>query len=131
MNEKYMICEDGFENVVEDGAVTGFRMLTRIPYYRGIPLSLVDNIELRVDGELVPREDLRLTVKAGYTFSLSEMETVTKYRWEYGERARLTVLKPGGLAPGQHQVDLKVFLRISYFPKNSFSQAVATLNLPA
>ena len=131
MNEKYMICEEGFENVIEDGKTTGFSLLTRIPYYRGIPLSLIDDIELRVDGELVPRDDLRLTTKAGYAFTMIEMETITKYRWEYGEKARLTVLRPGGLAPGQHQIDLKVYLRISYFPKNSFSQAIATLNLPA
>ena len=131
MNEKYMICEDGFENVVENGQITGFRLLTRIPYYRGIPLSLIDDIELWVDGEQMPRASLRFSTLSGYTFSLDEMETVTKYRWEYGEKARLSVIRPGGLTPGQHKVELKVALRISYFPKGSFSKATADLVMTA
>jgi hypothetical protein len=131
MNEKYLICEDGFENVVENGQVTGFNILIRIPYYRGIYLSLIDDIELKIDGELVPRANLRLTTSSGYAFTLSEMETVTRYRWEYGEKAKLTVVQDGGLKPGKHQVDIKVVLRISYMPKGSFSRAVSDLVMPA
>jgi hypothetical protein len=131
MNEKYMICEDGFENITENGQVTGFNVLIRIPYYRGICLSLIDDIELKVDGDLIPRPSLRLTTSSGYAFTLSEMETVTRYRWEYGEKAKLTVMKEGGLKPGQHSIDLKVVLRISYMPKGSFSRAVSDLVMPA
>lgn len=131
MNEKYMIAADGFENVIEDGKTTGFKILIRIPYYRGIALSLVDNIELEVDGKSVPREALKLKTRSGYAFSLKEMETVTRYRWEYGEKAELVVSQDGGLAPGRHKIDLKVFLRISYMPKGSFSHATAEMEMPA
>lgn len=131
MNEKYMICSDGFENVVENDKKIGFNVLLRIPYYRGISLSLVDDIQVKVDGEDIPRENLRFTTRAGYTFTLSEMETVTKYRWEYGEKAKLTVLKDGGLAPGKHKIQVTVYLRISYMPKGSFSRAEAEFTIPA
>ena len=32
MFDKYMICEDGFENVIEGGQVVGFAFLARLPY---------------------------------------------------------------------------------------------------
>lgn len=131
MNEKYMICTDGFENVYEDGKIIGFNVRIRIPYYRGIRLSLIDDIRVKVDGEPVLREDLRFTTSSGYTFTMKEMETVTKYRWEYGEKAKLTVLKPGGLAAGKHKIEVTVFLRISYMPKGSFSVAEAELEMKA
>lgn len=131
MNEKYMICADGFENISADEKITGFKVLLRIPYYRGISLSLIDDIEIKVDGEPMPRENLRLTTGCGYTFTLAEMDTVTRYRWEYGEKARLTVLKEGGLEPGLHRIDVKIMLRISYMPKGAFSQAAVELDMPA
>ena len=35
---KYVLCEDGFINRIEDGKVTGFNVMMRIPYYRGVSL---------------------------------------------------------------------------------------------
>ena len=56
MFEQYMIVENDAENIVENGKVTGFQFGARLPYYRGIALSLVEDIVVKVDGEDVPRE---------------------------------------------------------------------------
>ena len=55
-----MICESGFQNRRSAGEVSGFEFGARLPYYRGLALSMVENIEVRIDDEPVPREQLRL-----------------------------------------------------------------------
>ena len=115
MMDNKMICTELFENVEEDGAATGFAFLGRLPYYRGLGLSMIEDILVSVDGEKIPREDVRFSVR-GKTYSLDEMETVYDDRWNFGEKAKIIALKPGGLAPGRHKVEFGVRMRISYLP---------------
>ena len=115
MFDNHMICEDGFENVVENGEVVGFSILARLPYYRGLGLSMVEDIALTVDGEPMPRESIHFSVR-GRSWTLDEMETVYDDRWNFGEKARVTVMRPGGLPPGPHTVQLSERMRISYLP---------------
>jgi hypothetical protein len=44
------------------------------------------------------------------------METVYDDRWNFGEKARIIALKPGGLAPGKHKIEFGVRMRVSYLP---------------
>jgi len=115
MFDHYMICTDGFRNVVEDGRVTGFEFGARLPYYRGLGLSMVEDIAITVDGSAVPREDIRFSVR-GKSWTLAELEEEAEERWEMGEVATLSVRKPGGLPAGSHKLDLAERLRISYLP---------------
>ena len=110
MMDNKMIVEGSLENV--DG---GFAFLGRLPYYRGLGLSMVEDIEVSVDGEKIAREDIRFSVR-GRTYTLDEMETVYDNRWNFGEKATIIALKPGGLAPGQHRIGFATRLRISYLP---------------
>ncbi len=103
-------------NVVENGAVTGFEMQTNITYYRGIPLSMIEYIRVAVDGQDVPVEDIRISVDQIDWFSLKEAETVTTYKWEYGEPLYVRVVKDGGLSAGTHKVKLTVATRTAYIP---------------
>lgn len=117
MFDGYIFTEGSLRNVEIDGEVAGFEMRTRIPYYRGIPLSMVHDVEVEVDGEAVPRESIRFTVDDGeHWFTLAEMETVTFFRWEYADEATVRVLVPGGLAIGEHEVLLRVSARVAYIP---------------
>lgn len=115
MMDNKMICTDLFENVADNGEVVGFAFLGRLPYYRGLGLSMVEDIQVSVDGEAIPREDIRFSVR-GKTYTLDEMETVYDDRWNFGEKARITALKPGGLPAGPHQIQFAVRMRISYLP---------------
>ncbi|MEV6345547.1 DUF6379 domain-containing protein [Actinoplanes sp. NPDC051851] len=116
MFDKYMVCEETLHNVVEDGAVTGYAFEVRITYYRGLRLSMVEPFEVVVDGAPVPVEDLRFTLGGARTYTFAEMADEIGDRWEFGERALLTVRKPGGLAAGEHTLDVIERLRISYMP---------------
>ena len=59
MFEKYMIVEKDTKNIVEDGKVTGFRVGARVPYYRGLGISMIEDIQLSVDGKPFLRMNLR------------------------------------------------------------------------
>lgn len=117
MFDGYIFTENSLANVEIDGEVIGYEMRTRIPYYRGIPLSMVHDVEVEVDGVAVSREDIRFTADGGeHWWTLAEMETVTTFRWEYEDEATVRILRPGGLAPGEHEVLLRVSARVAYIP---------------
>lgn len=115
MMDNKMICTELFENVVEKGEAVGFAFLGRLPYYRGLGLSMIEDIAVSVDGVAIPRSDVRFCVR-GKTYTLDQMETVYDDRWNFGEKARIVALKPGGLAPGPHKIEFAVRMRISYLP---------------
>ena len=115
MMDNKMIVEGSLENYIQDGEVKGFKFLGRLPYYRGLGLSMVEDIAVEIDGEAIAREDVRFHVR-GKTYTLDEMETVYDDRWNFGEQATIIGLRDGGLDEGSHKVGFAVRMRISYLP---------------
>ena len=115
MYEKYFLQEDSFKNVVENGETVGFQLGLKITYYRGLFLSMVEGFDVTIDGETFDSKDMTFTVK-GKTFTFDEMEKEISLRWDFGEIALLTIKKPGGIALGEHTVEVAQKLRISYMP---------------
>jgi hypothetical protein len=126
MYDKHIIYPGSLRN---DGDA-GWRVGVRLPYYRGQVLSAVEDIALTVDGEKVPREDVRFTVR-GKTWTLDELETTYDERWEFGEVADVAVRRPGGLPPGPHTVTAAVQLRISYLPWSPVTSCTTELSIAA
>lgn len=117
MFDNNVFIEGSCKNVEENGKVTGYELQTYITYYRGIPLSMVNDIRVETDGIKEARENIRCSVDGGeYWFTLDEMETVVGHKWEYGEPMTVKVIKDGGLASGIHQVKLTVIVRTAYIP---------------
>ena len=50
MFDKYIVCEDGFRRL-DDGR-TGARIEVRMPYYRGLGLSMVEAVAVAHKGRL-------------------------------------------------------------------------------
>jgi hypothetical protein len=130
MMDQHMLCDDGFENVVVKGQVTGFALLARLPYYRGLGLSMVEDIAVTVDGEAVPREAVRVALR-GRSWSLDEMERCFDEKWNFGEKAQVLVARQGGLTAGAHQVDLAIRYRVSYLPFVPTTRTGRSLTLAA
>lgn len=117
MFDNNVFIEGSCRNTVIDGKTVGYEMQTFITYYRGIPLSMVNDIRVKTDGDEVPRADIRCSVDDGeYWFTLDEMKTVTGHKWEYGEPMTVRVVKEGGLLKGKHEVSLTVIVRTAYIP---------------
>ncbi|MGX5654263.1 C-glycoside deglycosidase beta subunit domain-containing protein [Geodermatophilus nigrescens] len=115
MLDRNVIQGRGFRNVVEDGRVTGFQLVLRNPNYRGVAASLLDGVEVTVDGETVP-DSVPLWTLQGRTYTLDELRATTDVRWQLDEPATITVPRPGGLTTGVHDVRVVVYLRRPYFP---------------
>lgn len=116
MFDNNVFLENTCKNIVVSDQITGFELKTNITYYRGIPLSMVNDISVEVDGEKVPHEDITCSVDEVDWFTLDEMETVTTYKWEYGEPLTVRVKRNGGLSKGTHEIALDVIVRTAYIP---------------
>lgn len=115
MFDNNVFIKDSCRNVIENNVVVGYELKTNITYYRGIPLSMLEFIKVSVNGAEVPAENIRVSVDGIDWFSLKEAETVTSYKWEYGEPLTVRVLGEG-LPSGTHKVQLTVATRTAYIP---------------
>ena len=109
MFEKNVLSDREFCNVSVNGKITGFQLKLRIPQYRGLPLAMLQDLRVTVDGESYVGEKLRFTV-LGRSYTLDEMKTVKNIYWCYEQFATVTVSKPGGLSSGMHTVEVRLLL---------------------
>lgn len=131
MFNEMIIREGSVRNVANDaGEVTGFSFESHIAYYRGLGLSMVEVPDVSVDGEDIPAENLRFTYD-GVSRTFAELADVTDVRWELGEFASITVLRPGGLAAGEHEIAVNQRLRVSYLPILSENRFARTVTMTA
>ena len=128
MLETHMLNPNGYKNVTENGKTIGFAFQMRVPYYRGITLSIIRNIDVVVDGAAYPRDDLTITVN-GETFTLEEARTVISNRWLFGQFGEITVKKDGGLAPGAHHMEVTITVAPSYMPMQLVKTGHADFNI--
>ncbi|KQN80011.1 hypothetical protein ASE90_10635 [Sphingomonas sp. Leaf67] len=110
MFDNKMIVDDSLKATAD-----GFSIEARLPYYRGLGLSMIENVAVTINGETVPREDVTLTLR-GRTWTLDELETEYGDRWNFGEKAVVGCKRAAGLTPGEHHVELAETMRISYLP---------------
>ena len=86
----------------------------RIPWYRSLPLSVVEVGELTIDGEPVTAADIRFALN-GKEFALGELESLTSEFWYVLDSARLRVCR--GLDPKRkHSIALTLNLYPPYIP---------------
>lgn len=108
--------EKSFRIVKEGSETIGYEMQSNIPYYRGVPLSMISDVKVFMDGQEAPREAIRVTVDNIDWFTLDEMKTVTYYKWEYNQLATIRVLDNSPIENGEHDVLLNIVARTAYIP---------------
>lgn len=128
MFDKYMICDEAPTNVTRNGEVTGFQFGARLPYYRGLGLSMVERVDVTLDGAQIPAERVSLGLR-GKVWPIAALETEYEERWEMGEVAAVIVELPGGLARGAHRIELLEQLRVSYLPFPLIGKDAKTFDL--
>lgn len=115
MLEHQLIQATGFRNHGPAGARDGFEVRLRVPNYRGMRLSLLDGVDVTIDGEFFSHEVTSLILD-GTAYDLEAMRDATTVRWPMGEPGSVFVPKAGGLAPGVHDVKVAARVRSPYFP---------------
>ncbi|MEY4761006.1 MAG: hypothetical protein RLZZ200_862 [Pseudomonadota bacterium] len=115
MFEHQLIQATGFRNHGPQGAREGVEIRLRVPNYRGMRLSLLDGVDVTLDGEFFSHEVTRLLF-GGQVHDLATLREATTVRWSMEEPASVLVPKAGGLAPGIHDVRVAARVRSPYFP---------------
>lgn len=111
--EKYAIVTRGFRNTYENGRIVGFQLNIRTMLYRGVPLSILEGVDVTVDGETFGGDKVRYSLgKRIYT--TVEAARAGDVVWPFGDPLTLIVTKAGGLTPGIHDVQVIQKARISY-----------------
>jgi len=107
----------GYRNLVgADGKIAGFEIESRCFYYRGVPLCLVDDCRVAVDGFLYGPDRISFEVE-GQRFAFAEMATIQAYYWNYGRTVKVLVDLPGGLDESKpHEFDYSHQIRTYYLP---------------
>lgn len=126
MFDKYIVCDDSLRTT--DETRTRGSVEVRMPYYRGLGLSMVEGVDLTIDGSPVPAGSTSITVH-GNTYPMTDLPHVLEDRWEMGEPARIDFEVPSPLVPGEHVVGAAVRLRISYMPVPGGGRDSKTLTL--
>ena len=105
------------EQVIGEGSLRpdgdGFSFDLRMPWYRALPLSSLEGLDVRIDGEAVASDELRLRL-GEKTYSLADLPPLYDEWWYVADPAEVRAPKPGGLMPGEHELDVTIALRIPY-----------------
>jgi len=115
MLERNVIQSSGFSNRGPAGGRTGFRVRLRQPNYRGMRLSLVEGVDVTVDGVNFPAT-ANAVVLRGHEYTRDALDALEETRWHVGEAIDVLIDHPGGLEPGVHRVETIVWMRHPYFP---------------
>jgi len=120
MFDKYIIDPASVRNIGPADSPTGFTFITKLGYYRGLGLSMIEDLAVAIDGNPLPRSAIRFDEGPG-PLTLDEMETAYDRRWVFGAPAMILVDHSGGFPKGEHMLALQQKLRISYMPFPSFN----------
>jgi hypothetical protein len=105
------------DQVISDGSLRGgadgFTFDLRMPWYRSLPLSSLEGLEVSLDGEAVPSEQLVLSLQ-GKTYALADLPPLHDEWWYVVDPVEVRAPRPGGVQAGAHELDVTIALRIPY-----------------
>lgn len=104
--------EDGFYNVTLCGNQVAFNVDVRLNYYRGLPFSCLEKLELYVDGERIPDHLIMFSLNDKWLNYHKPGEALQEY-WGIRTSAHLLVFNYG-LPEGEHEVELVMEFRSPY-----------------
>jgi hypothetical protein len=105
----------------DDDGFSSVRCKIRLPWYRGLPVSCVRDIDVTIDGTVLDRNDLYLTLH-GIDHSLDEALRLDKVFWFVRYVADLHFRTPKPLNPGPHDLNVVMHLSIPYVREMPFLQ---------
>jgi hypothetical protein len=105
-------------NVIEDGSLratdSGFEVRLRFKWYRSLPLSCVEDLQLSLDGQAVDPKSITFGIN-GHTYRLDELADLVEESWFILDPAVLRVELPGRVRAGEpHQIAVSFGMRAPY-----------------
>ena len=117
-----IIKKDSFRNFYINGAKNGFEFNVQLAYYRGHYLSDIDLLEVYLDGERRPQEAVTFELN-GKEIPVYKLSWAVTEFWSQVEQAKIRVIRKGGVENGEHELELRLMLRVPYMqigPDHSF-----------
>lgn len=108
-----IIKKDSFKSMYINGNKNGFEFDVQLAYYRGHYLSDIDLLEVYIDGEKMSQEAVTFELN-GKEMPIYKLKYAVTEFWNQVEPAKIRVIKKDGLAEGEHELTLKLMLRIPY-----------------
>ncbi len=104
--------------LIEDNSLKatadGFELNARLLWYRSLPLSCVELINLSIDGEAIDPQAICLGVNDSL-YQLNELDELVNQIWFVQDSARLVVKKPGLVFRGEtYTIEAEIVLRAPY-----------------
>ena len=100
-------------NRVIEGCCTSYEFQIDNLSYRGIWISTIEDIELTVDGEAIPKSNMQFFCN-GIGYSIPDMVTHTENFWGALDAGVLRVYKVGGLGKGDHTFEIVIKKRADF-----------------
>ena len=111
------LSENSLHPYIIKGNTIGYTLDLTVTRYRSLPLSCVNEFELKVDGEVVDPINMTFCINRK-RFMIAQLKDLWAEYWNLNEKAQLVVLKNGGLEPGEHKVELTLIMRVPYVYAN-------------
>jgi hypothetical protein len=109
--------------------VEGFNFELYQPWYKACPVGMIHDIAVVIDGQVIPREDIRLILKGGQRIMMYDARTIQDIWWNIVDPLVVFVAREGGLAKGKHELEVTVAEEISEYyelPLNMLMGSVKT-----
>jgi hypothetical protein len=98
--------EEGLRDSVLDGK-RGWQIKIKEPGYRGIPLWAVRAIDLKIDGSAIDQGEI-IFILDSHRYRVEDLQKQIGAQWWLFDWGTLFVPKADGLAPGEHDVEVKM-----------------------
>lgn len=110
---KEIIKRKSVQSMYINGEKNGIEFDVQLSYYRGHYLSDIEVLEVFIDGELIPKEAVTFELN-GKEMPLYKLNYAMTEFWSQVTPAKIRVIKKDGLTKGEHELELKLMLRIPY-----------------
>jgi hypothetical protein len=105
------------DQVIADGSLRaesdGFGFGLRMPWYRALPLSSLEGLDVRIDGDPVQSDELELSL-GGRTYTLADLPPLHDEWWYVADPIDVRAPLQDTLPAGEHELDVTIALRIPY-----------------
>ena len=105
-----LIRKGSLKNKVICGSRTGYSFALNNLSYRGVWISTLENIDLKVDGEEVSHCDMSLMLR-DFFCNIDETGNNTDIFWAAKDECRIIVNRIGGLRAGEHTFEIAITKR--------------------
>jgi hypothetical protein len=107
-------------HLIEDNSLkaipTGCELKIRLKWYRSLPVSCIEKLQLTLDGKPVDPEQIRFGINS-HQFRLEELADLVEEFWFIQDSAVLSVNQPGKWKAGEtHKINLELAMRFPYIP---------------